>query len=599
MAEKEEMAMGSRRATGFVAVTFASLACIALAQGPGSVDDARLEAAVQEPGNWLTYGGDLGGQRFSRLDQIDRENVGRLAPAWIYQMGAPGVTQTHPLVVDGVLYVTTAGSDVAAIDAATGVELWRYDHEMSRPVSGERNRGPAVGYGRVYVATEDERVVALDQETGAVVWDVKVAPFDASHLVREGVQAPEPMPYNFRWAPLVYDGKVVVTATRFEVNEVDADLLADAVARGEDPGVAWIDANLGRRAFVAALDAETGDEVWRWYTTREGDWTGGFTATAYDGAVLDRDLEAERELAERYGLGWAAGSASPWQIPTVDVERRLLFVSTGNPAPGHIDLIRPGDNLYSDGIAAISLDTGELVWFFQESPHGIYDMTTQNVLFELEHEGRTVPALAGCGKSGFCYVLDRETGEVLFRTEAVVRQENMYSRGSEEGVRAAPGGLGGVGVTALSFDPTTGYLYVEGIDAPEVRTLTPVPGAPHLFEMNTESVEGDSKGTVTALDLYDGGRVVWQVETPQPVTGGTLATAGGVVFSGESNGAFNAYDAATGDLLWSFQVGGPITAPPMTYEVDGRQYVTVASGGAATRTQRGGALLVSFALPAE
>src|SRR5690606_17434743 len=388
-------------------------------------------------------------------------------------------------------YVTNAGSDVSAIDAATGEELWRYDHQMSRPVSGERNRGAAVAYGKLFVATEDERVVALDQRTGEVVWDVKVPPFDASHLVPEGVEPPGPMAYNFRWAPLAYDGKVVVTATRFEVNEVDSQLLADAVARGEDPGVAWINANLGRRAFVAALDADTGEEVWRWYTTKEGDWTGDFTPTAYDGTPLDRDLEAERALAERYGLGWAAGSASPWQIPTVDVERGLLFVTTGNPAPGYIDLMRPGDNLYSDGIAAISLDTGELVWFFQESPHGIYDMTTQNVLFDLEHEGRTVPA----------------------------------------------------------------------------------------------------------LDLYDGGKVVWQVVTEQPMTGGTLVTAGGVVFAGEQNGRFNAYDAATGELLWSFQVGGPITAPPMTYEVEGRQYVAVASGAAATRTQRGGALLVAFALP--
>lgn len=589
--------MGSPRAFGVGSFVLVLLAGLALAQGPGWVDDERLEAAVQEPQNWLTYGGDLGGQRYSRLDQIDRENVRRLVPAWIYQMGPAGVTQTHPLVVDGVLYVTNAGSDVSAIDAATGEELWRYDHQMSRPVSGERNRGAAVAYGKVFVATEDERVVALDQRTGEVVWDVKVPPFDASHLVPEGVEPPGPMAYNFRWAPLAYDGKVVVTATRFEVNEVDSQLLADAVARGEDPGVAWINANLGRRAFVAALDADTGEEVWRWYTTKEGDWTGDFTPTAYDGTPLDRDLEAERALAERYGLGWAAGSASPWQIPTVDVERGLLFVTTGNPAPGYIDLMRPGDNLYSDGIAAISLDTGELVWFFQESPHGIYDMTTQNVLFDLEHEGRTVPALASCGKSGFCYVLDRETGEVLFQTAAVVPQENMYTRGTPEGVRAALGSLGGVGVSALSFDPTTGYLYVEGIDQPEIRRLVPVPGAPHLFETTTESIPGESRGTVTALDLYDGGKVVWQVVTEQPMTGGTLVTAGGVVFAGEQNGRFNAYDAATGELLWSFQVGGPITAPPMTYEVEGRQYVAVASGAAATRTQRGGALLVAFALP--
>lgn len=591
--------MGSRRAMVIGSGLVLSLAWFGLAQTPGLVDDDRLEAAAQEPHNWLTYGGDLGGQRFSTLDQIDRQSVSRLAPAWIYQMGAPGITQTHPLVVDGVLYVTSAGSDVSALDAATGVELWRYDHEMSREVSGERNRGPAVGYGKVYVATEDERVIALDQETGEVVWDVKVPPFDAGRLVPEGAEAPAPMPYNFRWAPLVYDGKVVVTATRFEVNAVDPDLLADAVARGEDPGEAWILANLGRRAFVAALDAETGDEVWRWYTTREGDWTGDFVETAYGGAPLDRDLAAERELSERYGLGWAAGSASPWQIPTVDVERRLLFVSTGNPAPGHIDLMRPGDNLYSNGIAALSLDTGELVWFFQESPHGIYDMTTQNVLFDLQLEGETVPALASCGKSGFCYVLNRETGEVLVQSEPVVRQENMYSRGSAEGTRAAPGGGGGVGVTALSFDPTTGYLYVEAIDEPEVRTATPVPGAPYLLEMTSEGVAGEERGTVTALDLYGGGRTVWQVETDEPVTGGTLATAGGVVFSGESNGTFNAYDSATGELLWSFQVGAPITAPPMTYEVDGRQYVAVASGAAATRSQRGGAVLVSFALPAE
>jgi alcohol dehydrogenase (cytochrome c) len=579
-------------------VLIAAAGTFVVTQGDGLVDDERLRSAGSgDEANWITYGRDLGGARFSRLDQITPDTVSRLAPVWIYQMGTPGVTQTHPLVVDGVMYVTSAGSDVAALDAATGRPVWRYRHTMARPVSGERNRGAAVGYGMVFVATEDERVVALDQATGEVAWDVRVLPFDPAHLVAPGTAVPDPMPFNFRWAPLVYDGKVIVTATRFEVNEVDDALLAAAVAEGRDPGAAWIEANLGRRAFVAALDASSGEEVWRWYTTREDDWTGDFVATAPDGSPLDRDLDAERELAERYALGWASGSSSPWQIPTVDVERGLIFVSTGNPAPGHIDLMRPGDNLYSNGVAALDLATGELRWFFQESPHGLYDMTTQNVLFDLPSGGGAVPALASCGKSGFCYVLHRETGEMLVQSEAVVRQENMHARGDADGVRAAPGGLGGVGVSALSFDPTTGYLYVEGIDQPHVRTLEPVEGAEHLLQLRTQNVQGEARGTVTALDLFDGGRIVWQVETPQTITGGTLATAGGVVFSGETNGLFDAYDAATGELLWSFQVGGPITAPPMTYAVGGRQFVAIASGGPATAAQPGGAIVVAFALP--
>jgi glucose dehydrogenase len=203
-----------------------------------------------------------------------------------------------------------------------------------------------------------------------------------------------------RAAPLVYDGKVIVGATGFEANRFDDDSVKTSIAAGIDVGTAWINANLGRRGFLSALDAQTGTEIWRWYTTKENGWEGDYVATAPDGTPLHRDIAAEKAAAQIYKSAWAAGSNSTWMTPAFDPALGLIFIGIGNPAPGDVDLVRPGDNLYANGVAALDAKTGVLRWFFQESPHGQYDATGQAVLLDAKIGDRTVPAVLECGKAG-------------------------------------------------------------------------------------------------------------------------------------------------------------------------------------------------------
>jgi glucose dehydrogenase len=294
--------------------------------------------------------------------------------------------------------------------------------------------------------------------------------------------------------------------------------------------------------------------------------------------------------------------------PAYDPATGLIFVTTGNPAPGDVDAIRPGDNLYANGVAALDAKTGVLRWFFQQAPHGQYDATGQAVLMDAKVGGRTVPAVLECGKVGWCFVVDRAGGKFLFRTDEVVPHQNTYyarspSRSAaSEDVRVAPGGGGAVGVSPVSYDPASGIVYVAGRHDPSIQTLVAipnVPGGPALSKLvSRPAPPGQSWGTLTALDLANGGKVLWQVKTPEPLVGGTLATAGGVVFTGEANGHFGAYDAATGTALWTYQTGANVGAPPMSYMANGRQFVAVATGAAhgPGGSRPGGAIRV-FALP--
>ena len=295
--------------------------------------------------------------------------------------------------------------------------------------------------------------------------------------------------------------------------------------------------------------------------------------------------------------------------PSVDPSAGLLFLGTANPAPGQPDLARPGDNLYANSVVALETKTGKLRWYMQETPHGYFDATGQVVLIDVPANGQNVPAAVECGKSGWCYVVDRATGKLLFRSDGVVRQMNTFAAPTTQGIMVAPGGGGGIGVSPVSYDPNTGYLYVAAIDRPEVQTLTKIPavgGAPEQAYIKSQSVPADQGyGTLTALDLRNKGKMVWQVKTKEPLVGGTVATAGGLVFTGEANGHFNAYDAKSGAQLWTFQTGANVGAPPITYSVGGRQYVAVATGAAPTPdgqpipagTLRSGGALIVFALP--
>jgi glucose dehydrogenase len=288
--------------------------------------------------------------------------------------------------------------------------------------------------------------------------------------------------------------------------------------------------------------------------------------------------------------------------PAHDPAAGLIFVGTGNPAPGDVDIVRPGDNLYANGVAALDARTGVLRWFFQEAPHGQYDSTGQAVLLDAKVDGRSVPAVLECGKAGWCFVIDRASGKLLFRTDEVVPHQNAYAAGSPTGIVVAPGTGGAVSVSPVSYDAASGVVYVASRHAPSIQTLVKVPnvpGGPALAKLVSKPVPaGETWGTLTALDLTNGGRVLWQVKTPEPLVGGTLATAGGLVFTGEANGRFGAYDAATGKTLWTHQTGVNVGAPPMSYAVNGRQFVAVATGAAAgTGGPRPGGAIMAFALP--
>jgi alcohol dehydrogenase (cytochrome c) len=571
---------------------------------PLTVDDSRLQAANQADGDWITFGRDYTNQRFAPFFTIDRSNVAQLLPAWTYELGTIGSAQTHPLVVGGVMYVGMAGNDVAAINASTGAEIWRYRHKPRTALPQvPSNRGVAVAYGFVFEGTDDARVIALDQASGAVVWDQLVLPFDPSPLLLPGQNAPN-IQFNFRAAPLVYDGKVIVGATGFEANRFDDEFVKASIAAGTDVGTAWINANLGRRGFVSALDARTGAEVWRWYTTKEDGWEGDYAVASPDGAPLNRDIAAEKAAAQLYRNAWAAGSNSTWMTPAFDPEMKLIFVGTGNPAPGDVDLVRPGDNLYANGVAALDASTGKLRWFFQQAPHGQYDATGQAVLIDAKLGGRTVPSVLECGKIGWCFVIDRANGKLLFRTDEVTPHQNTFERPAAGGrsIVVAPGGGGAVGVSPVSYDAGSGIVYVAGRHDPTTRMLTRmanVPGGPALFKLESKPVpRSETWGTLTALDLANGGRVLWQIKTPEPLVGGTLVTAGGLVFTGETNGRLSAYDATSSKVLWTYQTGASVGAPPMSYVANGRQFIAVATGATqGSGSLRPGGAIRAFSLP--
>jgi hypothetical protein len=283
-------------------------------------------------GDWPSFGRDGSNQRFAPFAVIDRSNVVGLAPAWSYPLGTVGSAQTHPIVIGGVMYVGMAGNDVAALDGATGREIWRYRHIAKRALPQiPSNRGVAVTGGRVFEATDDACVIALDQTTGKVIWDEAVAPFDPSILLPSGAKNPD-VEFQFRAAPLVLDGRVIVGATGFEANRFDDDFVKGSLAAGVDVGKAWIDANLGRRAFLAALDAETGAEVWRWYTTKEDGWEGSFAPASPDGTPLNRDIAAEKAAAPLYKNAWAAGSTTGPPVSSSSapaIRRRATSISSG------------------------------------------------------------------------------------------------------------------------------------------------------------------------------------------------------------------------------------------------------------------------------
>lgn len=573
-----------------------------------ALDDARMKAAASDTDNWLLHGRDYSNQRFSPLESINTANAGKLVPKWIYQTGIAGTFQTTPLVADGVMYLTTPFSNVIAVDAASGKEIWRYEHKRAegKLCCGPANRGVSLGYGKVYLGTVDAHLVALDQKTGKKVWDVTLVEAPAVTEDKKTLQADDPRAKDAVSgstgvgtvaAPLVYEGKVIIGITgvgyglHFE----------DAVKKGQLTAVVGIAGKYGQPGFMAAFDAENGSEKWRFETTRKN-WEGDFVEKTAYGVSLHRDVALEKADAPKYSDAWSFGGGSVWHSPAVDTERGLIFFGTGNPSPQSMGEGRPGDNLYTVSLVALEAATGKLVWHYQQVPHDLwgYDVASPPVLFDATVDGKTVPAIGQAAKIGWYFVHDRTNGKLLFKSDAFVPQDNMFAPPSKEGVRVAPGAGGGANWSPTSYDASKGVVYVAALHMPFTYRLETTPakdGKPEVRYSAFEPAKEPQYGLLSAIDLKHNGKILWQHKTPDILVGGVLATKGNLVFMGEGNGDFSAFDAASGNKLWTFNCGAGVNAPPISYAINGKQYVAVAAGGSSIWGFRTGDAVVVFGLP--
>jgi alcohol dehydrogenase (cytochrome c) len=525
----------------------------------------RLKNARGEPENWLTYYGAYDAQRYSSLDQVNTENVKSLKPAWVFQTGVIGLIATPasyaleaaPIVVDGVMFMSGWDGYVWALDATNGKTLWRYRHAVPLDVPlccGNVNRGVAVGYGKVFFATPNGHLVALDARSGKRVWQ---QPFVD---IRAGESATA--------APLVVKDRVIVGSS------------------GAEYGV---------RGHVDAFDAQSGRPLWRHYT-------------------VPKPGEPGSETWQQPG-SWERGGGTAWITGSYDPELDLLYWSTGNPSPDYDGSVRPGANLYTNSVLAIDPDTGERAWHYQFTPHDVwdYDGVNENILFEME--GRKV--LAHFDKNGYLYLLDRRTG-ALIRVTPFSRATwgdidpssgtvTVRRTPTAEGTEICPGPAGAKEWPHAAFSPRTGLLYTPVVLTCATFKTFPTPFKESMAYWGGEATIAPGQvngGQIKAIDPASG-REVWTWSGKHPMVASVVVTAGDVLFTGEPTGEFNAYDARSGTLLWQFQTGSGIHSNPVTYSVNGKQYVAVASGWGgwmegfsptlygATR----GSAIVAFSLP--
>nr|WP_245451100.1 PQQ-binding-like beta-propeller repeat protein [Methylobacterium brachiatum] len=556
---------------------------------------------------WPAFGHDPSNRNFSDLTQIDRASVGRLRPAFLFQTGVTGYFQAQPVMVDGALYLSTTQNNVAALDARTGRPLWTYTHKpRTEKIFGPpSNRGVAVSDGLVFEATMDGRLIALDAKTGRVVWDKEaVRPEEgesetasdlAGKLGGKAVQGSSRL--GFKMPPLVAEGLVIVGVTG-----AGYGLHVEDEAGGLDGGaVVGIEGGYGRRGWLAAYDAKTGAERWRWYVTPSEGWEGGFVAQTVDGVPLQRDIAAEKAAAPANREAWRVGGGSLWMTPAYDPDLGLIFLGTGNPAPQNFGLSRPGDNLYTMCLVALDVRTGQLRWYSQQVPHDEwgYDVAAPPFLLDGPNGAK---AVASASKTGWIYVHDRATGKLLERSAPLIEQKNLFAPPTPQGTVVAPGPLGAVSWPPTAYDGRLAYVQVRhGATTYTVKTVPAAGDRPEIRYTETGEAKGEpSLSTLTAVDLADGGKIAWTMRSGSRLSGGTLATAGGLVFSGEEDGHLDAHDSRDGTLLWRFQCGAGISGPAMTYALDGKQYLAVAAGGASFTKASGfgtGDALLVFALP--
>ncbi len=505
------------------------------------VTDQMLMNAGRDGANWVIHGANYSNQRFSELRQVDDRNVRRLAPVAIVQTGMTASFETTPLVINGVMYITTPMVNgymkIMALDAKTGITVWSHAHRLGsmKFCCGPVNRGVAAAYGKLYLGTLDAKLVAIDAADGKMLWEQQVA---------------EPMAgYSETMTPQVYKGMVIVGSSG-----------------GEWP----------IRGFVAAYDANSGRPIWRWNSTNPASWS---------------------------GESWKSGGGMVWTTPAIDPQQDLVIFAVGNPNPDMDGSVRQGDNLYTDSIVALHASNGELAWYYQEVPHDVwdYDAVSNVVLFDVNDRGRRIPAAGEAGKTGFFYIVDRRNGQLIRKSQPfVIQSKNFMMPPTKTGVDILPGANGGSEWSPPAFSPLTHMVYVLGMDQLMTFTTVTSPFVPGHMKLgsaffNASGTKSIQDGTFTAINV-DNGRVAWQYHAPEPMIGGALATAGNLVFTGEGDGSFDAFNARTGAMLWRFYLGAGVNAPPVTYAVAGKQYVAVAAGGSFQLAYAYGDTVAIFAL---
>ena len=496
----------------------------------------RLVNAADEPENWLMYSATLDAQRHSRLDQVNTRNVSNLELKWAYQIPVIDRAETTPVVVDGIMFITEAPSNVVAVDAVTGRQYWRYDHEMPedlRICCGRNNRGVAILGETLFMSTLDAHLVAIDARTGNLLWDVEVAAHDSG--------------YSKTAAPLIVK-----------------DLVVTGIAGGE----------FGIRGFIDAYDPETGDRVWRTYTT-----------------AGPGDPNVDTWLND----SWRTGGAATWITGSYDPDLDLIYWGTGNPGPDWNGDVRLGDNLYSDSAVALDADTGNIEWHFQFTPHDVHDWDAIQIpiLADIEIQGQERKVMMWANRNAFYYTIDRTDGDFLVGQPYALQTwaQGLDADGrpvrvpgmapTYEGIVVSPSIGGGTNWWSPAFNPDTGLFYVNAFD-----------GEQEYFKRDEDYEEGErytggGGQYIQPMDTYHSAirainpataEVVWEFPVQPRSSAGIMSTAGGLLFSGSVDGYFYALDADNGRELWHMSLGSRVHSAPMTYAVDGQQFVSVAAG---------------------
>jgi quinohemoprotein ethanol dehydrogenase len=528
----------------------------------GAVDSAMIKANAATSQDWPTIGLDYAETRFSKLGQINSENVKGLGLVWSYSLDSERGIEATPVVVDGIMYQTGPWSVVHAIDARNGKKIWTFDPQVDR-AKGYRgccdvvNRGVAVYKGKVFVASFDGRLIALDAASGQKAWE-KDTLIDHDHS------------YTITGAPRAFNGKVVI---------------------GQGG------AEYGARGYVTAYDTETGDQLWRWFAV-PGDPSKPFE---------DSSMEAAAKTWDPAGKYWInGGGGTPWDTITYDPDLNMVYIGTGNGAPWNRKLRSPsgGDNLYLASLVALNADTGKYIWHYQETPGDNWDYTSTQpmILADINIDGATRKVILHAPKNGFFFVIDRTNGKFISAKnfvdvnwatgyDANGRPIEVPAARGDEPYDSIPGPYGAHNWHPMSFNPHTGLVYLPAQNVP--LNLTPEKGFEHNavvpgkfgstmgwnvgFILNGVPPKAPAFGRLLAWDPVKQ-KEAWRVDYPSPWNGGTLTTAGNLVFQGTADGRFVAYDATSGKTLWETPTGTGVVAAASTYLVDGVQYVSVAVG---------------------